>query len=206
MMKVFQTMVILLLILLGSSYAENIGDIKEKYYTIKTFKSQFAQTIFVANVSSTREFEGDFYYKKERGFLWLYKKPRMRYFLFDGKYLYQYDEEKPFILKEKLDENKSGNLFFDLIEDLGNLDMHFVVRERGVEKNYQVLNLEPKKEGMIKSVRIWFGKELKLDKIEILEKNGNRNLLTFRSVVLNGQIDDEKFEFKNEKRKEIIER
>lgn len=181
-------------------------DIREKYSTIRTFKCQFRQTLFLAHLNSKKEFTGDFYYKKGKGFIWIYKTPWLRYFLFDGNNLYQYDERKPYVVKERMDSINSRTYFLDLIEDIGNLERHFSVKERTFEGNSEVIRLEPKKEGMIAYVKIWFGKGLDLQKIEIAEKNGNKNLLLFKSVVLNGEIEDSKFMFRNDRGKEVIER
>ncbi|MCS7280032.1 MAG: outer membrane lipoprotein carrier protein LolA [Desulfobacterota bacterium] len=181
-------------------------DVREKYSNVTTFQAKFKQTIHISSSDSLREFSGEFFYKKKRGFLWVYKSPRLRYFLFDGQYLYQYDEERPFIIKEKVDPSKTKKYFLDLIEDLTNLETHFRLKERISDKNYEILNLEPKTDEMITALRIWFGKDLTVKKIEIVEKTGNRNTLIFNSVVLNGEISDERFVFKKDRRKEVIER
>ncbi len=187
-------------------FAHQLGHIVEKYKSIETFKANFKQTVFLANLDEERDFSGSFFYKKGKGFLWMYDSPKKRYFLFDGTYLYQYDEDKPFIRKERVDSTGTRSVFLDLINDMGNLDRHFFVKERSIEGAKEVIYLEPKNGGMIKSVRIWFSRELKLERIEIVEKGGNRNVLSFSQVVLNGEIEDKKFQFKKEKGKEVIVR
>lgn len=205
-MRLFAKALTILILSFSFAYAAHFKDIANKYASIKTLKTQFKQKVFLASLGSERVFSGSFYYKKGRGFLWMYENPKKRYFLFDGTYLYRYDEEKPFVIKEKIDSKKSHDLFLDLINDLENLDKYFVLLQHISFGEKDIFLCVPKTERLIASVEISFGKDMLLEKIEIVEKNGNKNILLFRSVSINEEIDDGMFLYKKEIGKELIVR
>lgn len=195
-----------LLFIASCSYAASIEEIKAKYSNIRTFNAKFTQEIQLASIDTKREFSGEVYFKRGRGFLWIYKKPRLRYFLFDGSFLYQVDEEKPYVVKEKFDPSKSQGYFLDLLEDIKNLDRHFKVRRVRSSENEILIELEPKENSALSMVTLRLDNSQTLLGLEILERTGNKNSFKFTSVVLDGEIPDHRFVFKMPKDKELLER
>jgi outer membrane lipoprotein carrier protein len=189
-----------------SSPSSPFDEIKKTYSEIKTLETQFTQKIFISSLKRERDSKGEFFFKRQKGFLWRYKTPKVQYFLYDGKFIWQAEDNKLFVTKDKIDKEKTGGTFFDLIEDIAKIDELFTINEQKIEGNMEVLQLLPRKEGSVNSARVWIDKQKKIKKIEIHEFTGNINTIEFLAIKVNQPIDDGKFVFKNDGKKEIIER
>lgn len=180
--------------------------LKKTYAQINTLDARFHQTIFISSLRKEREFNGEFYYKRHRGFLWRYKTPKVKYFLYDGRFIWQGEEEKQFIIKDKVNKEKTSGTFLDLIEDIAKLDEIFTLKEHSKTGDYEILELAPKKDTTVKSARVWIDSQNLVRKIQLYEFTGNINTIEFSSIKLNRPIEDARFSFKPEAGKEIIER
>lgn len=180
--------------------------IKKAYAEIKSLEARFSQNIRISSLNKERESKGEFFFKRQKGFLWRYKTPKVQYFLFDGKFLWQGDDDKPFIIKDKINKEKTDGTFFDLIEDIAKIDELFTLREQRIAGDFEVMELVPKKEGTVNSAKVWIDKKNIVKKIELLEFTGNVNTIEFSAVKVNQALDDGTFVFKGEKDKEIVER
>jgi len=185
--------------------ADAIDTLKKTYAGIQTVEARFNQTITIATLKRERESKGEFYYKRGKGFLWKYRSPNRKVFLYDGKALWQADEEQSFVIRERVDRNKVQGSFLDLVEDISKLDDYFTIREVAQDKEGFMFLLAPKKEGMLKEARIWADAKYLVSRIEITEVTGNTNTLSFSSVKVNKPLDDALFIF-NPGKKEIMER
>ena len=130
----------------------------------------------------------------------------MQYFLYDGKFIWQGEDDKPFVMKDKIDKEKTGGTFFDLIEDIAKIDELFSIKDQKIEGDLEILELLPTKEGTVNSAKVWIDKQKRIKKIEIHEFTGNINTIEFSAITVNQPIDDGKFVFKNDGKKEIVER
>lgn len=180
--------------------------IKKTYAEIKSLEARFSQNIRISSLNKERESKGEFFFKRQKGFLWRYKTPKVQYFLFDGKFLWQGDDDKPFVIKDKINKEKTDGTFFDLIEDIAKIDELFTLREQRIAGDFEVMELVPKKEGTVNSAKVWIDKKNIVKKIELLEFTGNVNTIEFSAVKVNQALDDGTFAFKGEKDKEIVER
>jgi outer membrane lipoprotein-sorting protein len=169
-------------------------------------QATFHQKIYIAGLKKGREFDGEFFYKRQRGFLWRYNKPKVKYFLYDGKYIWQSEDEKPFVIKERINKAKTGGTFLDLIEDISKIDELFTLKQQSLSGELEILELLPKKDGTVNLAKVWIDKQNMVRKIEIHEFTGNINTIEFSSIKVNQYIDDAKFDFKLDKQKEVIER
>jgi outer membrane lipoprotein-sorting protein len=190
----------------ASSSSSPFDEIKKTYAEIKTLEAQFNQKIFISSLKKERESKGEFFFKRQKGFLWRYKEPKVQYFLYDGKFIWQGEDDKPFILKDKIDKEKTGGTFFDLIEDIAKIDELFTIKEQKIIEDLEVLELLPKKEGTVNSAKVWIDKQKRIKKIEIYEFTGNINTIEFSGIKVNQPLDDGKFVFKRDGSKEIVER
>jgi len=188
------------------AFSSPFEGIKKTYSGINTLEARFHQKIYIASLKKDRESDGEFYYKRHRGFLWKYKTPKAMIFLYDGKYIWQADEDKPFVTKEKIRKEKTGGTFLDLIEDITKMDELFNLKQQTRSGDLDVLELVPKKEGTITSAKLWIDKQNRVRKLELHEFTGNVNTIEFSSIKTNQSIDDGKFTFKPEKDKQVIER
>lgn len=180
--------------------------IKKTYAEIKTLETRFSQKIFISSLKKERDSKGEFFFKRQKGFLWRYKSPKVQYFLYDGKFIWQGEDDKPFVMKDKIDKEKTGGTFFDLIEDIAKIDELFSIKDQNIEGDLEILELLPTKEGTVNSAKVWIDKQKRIKKIEIHEFTGNINTIEFSAIAVNQPIDDGKFVFKNDGKKEIVER
>jgi chaperone LolA len=185
--------------------ADEVDALKKTYAGIQTVEAHFNQKIVIATLKRERESKGQFYYKRGKGFLWKYTSPSQKVFLYDGKALWQADEEQSFVIKEKVEKGKVQGSFLDLVEDISKLDDYFTIQEVAQDKEGMMFLLAPKKEGMLKDARIWVDQKYLVRQIEIHEITGNTNTLSFSAVKINKSLDDGLFVF-NPGKKEIVER
>jgi len=206
MQKWFIVAITTVLIWIGCVYASPFDSLKKTYSEIVTLEAKFHQILFISSLNKEREFSGEFYYKRQKGFLWKYTKPKQKYFLYDGRYMWQGEEEKTFIIKESINKDKTGGTFLDLVEDITKLDELFTLKQQYMQGDLAVLELQPKKDGTISFAKAWIDSQNTVKKIEIHEFTGNINRIEFSPVKINQQLDDSKFVFRKDKNKELIER
>jgi chaperone LolA len=190
--------------LTGEAFADPLDSIKQTYSEIKTVEARFQQKLYIMTMKKERDFGGEFFYKRQRGFLWQYSAPKKRIFLYDGKAIWQAEEDKAFVIKERVDKQKMQGNFLDLIEDISKIDQLFTLKGTTKEGDKEILELVPKKEGTLRSARVWTDKGHVVTKMELVEVTGNTNIITFSSVKINGTINDSFFLFKPGN-KEVIE-
>jgi outer membrane lipoprotein carrier protein len=193
---------------LRSSFAEAgpFDAIKKTYASINTLDARFQQKIHIASLKREREFAGTFLFKRGKGFLWNYTAPKEKQFLYDGRFIWQDEADKSFVTKDRVNKEKTGGTFLDLVEDMAAMDELFVLKSRKKEADMDVLELSPKKEGTINKARLWIDGQNILRKIEIDEFTGNVNTIEFSSVKVNQPVADGRFVFRAPKGKEVIER
>lgn len=190
--------------LAGLAFADPLDDIKQTYSQIKTVEARFQQKLYIMTMKKERDFAGEFFYKRSKGFLWKYNTPKQRVFLYDSKTVWQAEEDKDFVIKEKINKQKMEGNFLDLIEDISKIDQLFTLKGATKQGNSEILDLAPKKEGTLRSARVWTDSAHIVTKIELVEVTGNTNVITFSSVKVNVPVSDSLFVFKPGK-KEVIE-
>jgi outer membrane lipoprotein carrier protein len=184
---------------------EALDRIKKTYSEIKTVEAQFEQKITISALKRQRDLKGEFFYKRGKGFLWKYTAPTEKVFLYDGTAVWQSEAEKPYVVKEKVDKEKMEGNFLDLVDDITRLDGLFTVKGVTRQDDLEVLELLPKKEGSVKSARIWVDGKSIVKKMEITEITGNVNLIEFSSVKIDKPVSNSLFVF-NPGNKEVEER
>ena len=184
--------------------AGELDGLKQKYGEMQSVEAQFRQKIFIAALKREREMRGEFYYKRSKGFLWKYTEPKEKLFLYDGTVVWQAEEEKPFVMRTRVDKEKMGGTFLDLIEDVTRLDRYFEVKKVTKEKDLTGITLIPKKEGTIQAARMWVDGQSLIRKMEITEITGNVNTIEFSSIRINRPLKESLFVFEPGK-KEIME-
>lgn len=189
-----------------SVQASPFDGIKKTYADIRTLETKFNQRIVISSLKKERESKGEFFFKRQKGFLWRYTSPKVQYFLFDSNYLWQGEDEKPFVIKDKINKEKTDGTFFDLIEDIGKIDELFTLKEQKMAGELEMMELVPKKEGTVNSAKVWIDKQRMIKKIEMIEFTGNINTIEFSGIKVNQPLDDRKLIFKRDTGKEIVER
>ncbi len=180
--------------------------LKKTYAGINSLEASFRQKIFVSGIKKIREFDGDFFFKRQKGFLWKYTKPRGKSFLYDGHHMWQDEEGKSFVLKSKVSREKTGGTFFDLIEDIARIDNLFTVKQHSIATGMQYFELVPKKDSSVTLAKLWIDRNNLLRKIEIVEFTGNVNTIEFADIRINPPVSDATFTYKSDGVKEVVER
>lgn len=180
-------------------------DIKKTYSAIISMEARFKQRLFISSLKKEREFEGDFYYKRQRGFLWRYNKPKVKFFLYDSRFIWQGDEDKPVVYKRRINKEKTGGTFLDLIEDISKMDELFKLKGKKGLGDIEIMELVPKKEGNVTSARVWIDRLNMVKQIEINEFTGNTNIIEFSYIKVNQPIDDSRFVYKPDRSKQIVD-
>lgn len=194
--RLFAAALALVLLFPWGSRAEQLDAIKKRYSQIKTVEAQFQQKITISALKRQRETKGEFFYKRGKGFLWRYTLPAEKIFLYDGNAVWQADQDKPYVIKEKVNKEKMEGSFLDLVDDVTRLDKLFTVKETSRQDNLELLQLVPKKEGSVKSARIWVDDDSIIRKMEIDEITGNVNVIEFSSVKIDKPVSNSLFVFK----------
>jgi chaperone LolA len=187
------------------AHADMLDSIKKTYSGIDTVEARFDQKITMSALKRQREGKGEFFYKRGKGFLWRYTAPKEKIFLYDGAALWQTEEDRPTVNREKVNRGKMEGNFFDLVDDVTRIDTLFTVKESARQDNMDVLLLVPKKEGTLQSARIWVDGQFIIRRMEIVEITGNVNVMEFSSIKINKPLSDALFVFKPGN-KEIEER
>lgn len=183
------------------------NELKRRYSKTTTMEATFKQRLYVSSLNKERMFEGEFFYKRGRGFLWQYRTPKSRFFLYDGRYIYQGDETKPYIIRQRVDKRKTAGTFLDLIDDIERLDDHFDLQRQGTKGDMEFLVLMPKQkeEGQIKHAVLWVDGSKRVRRLELYEFTGNNNIIEFSNIRLNEPLDDAMFILKPDRSKEVID-
>ncbi len=181
----------------SAAQGDTLDSIKKTYGAITTVEARFEQKISLSALKRMREAKGEFYYKRDRGFLWKYTAPKEKVFLYDGAAIWQEEEDRPVVIRQKVDKGKmEGSLVMDLVEDVTRLDRLFAVKAQERENDMDVLQLLPKKEGTMQGARIWVDSRFIIRKLEVTEITGNVNTIEFSSIKINKPLGDGLFVFK----------
>ncbi len=175
---------------------ETLGALEKTYGQIASVEAHFHQTILIKALKREREMEGDFYYKRSKGFLWKYTAPKEKVFLYDGASLWQADEGAPFVTRQRIDSRAMEGNFLDLVDDVTRLDRLFTLVRTTKQGEMDVLELAPKKEGTLQAARIWVDSRNLIAKVEIDEITGNVNVIDFSKVAVNKSLPDSLFVFR----------
>jgi outer membrane lipoprotein-sorting protein len=185
---------------------ETLDSLKKTYGGINTVEAHFRQQIFLTALKRQRQMEGDFFYKRTKGFLWRYTAPREKIFLYDGSAVWQAEADKPYVTKDKVDRQKMEGSFLDLVDDVARLDSIFTLKGSAREDDMEALDLLPRKEGMLQSARVWVDPKGIVRRIKIVEITGNVNIIEFSAIKVGVSLPDSLFAFKPDGREAIDSR
>jgi outer membrane lipoprotein-sorting protein len=177
-------------------HGDTLDALEKTYGAIRSIEAHFSQKISIKALKREREMEGDFFYKRSEGFLWKYRVPKEKTFLYDGTAIWQAEEGQPFVIRDRVDKARLEGTFLDLVDDVTRLDRLFAVRQVGREGGMEVLELVPRKEGTLKSARIWVDDRYLIRRMEIDEITGNTNVIEFSAIKIDKPVADSLFVFK----------
>jgi outer membrane lipoprotein carrier protein len=179
----------------GPAGAETLNALEKTYAQISTVEAHFHQKILIKALKREREMEGEFSYKRSKGFLWKYTVPKEKIFLYDGAAMWQAEVGAPFVTRERIDRERMEGNFLDLVDDVTRLDALFTLVRSTKQGEMDVLDLAPKKEGTLRAARIWVDNRSLIARVELDEITGNVNVIDFSKVVVNKPVPDALFVF-----------
>jgi len=195
MIRIF---VLLSTIFICGQKVDIINLLQNRYDKIKDFKTEFVQTYYSSNGTVLMESEGVLYYKKAGMFRWDYKTPKQKEFIIKGNNLWVYLKDDGIIYVD--DDFKSSQIKFVLLflYGEGSIEKEFNIDKINDEEGYFRILLTPK-DGSVQISRLLIHIEKKsynVEKIEIVDRLGNRNVFHFKNLVFDNRLKEELFNVK----------
>ena len=182
-----------------------VAKVQKRYDDAADFKARFTQTLTSAALKRTTNSSGQVTFKKPGRMRWDYEKPDKSSYITDGGVLWLYEPDDKQAFKQDLKASQLPAALAFLMGK-GKLASEFDVTfgpdhaaagaGASVAKNY-VLSLAPKTpQSQVKSILFivdphdWFVRQS-----EIIDANGNTNVIVFSDVVMNSRVPDALFHF-----------
>jgi len=179
--------------------------VQKRYDDAADFKARFTQTLTSAALKRTTSSSGQVTFKKPGRMRWDYEKPDKSSYITDGGVLWLYEPDDKQAFKQDLKGSQlpaalaflmgKGKLASEFDITFGP-DRAAVGAGAPAAKNY-VLSLAPKTpQAQVKSILFvvdphdWFVRQS-----EIIDTNGNTNVILFSDVVMNSRVPDALFHF-----------
>ncbi len=185
--------------------------VQEQYRNIRSFSGYFIQTSHRTNTKTAiKKAEGQVSYKRPGKMRWFYKSPEEQLVVTNGETLWLYDPLLENVIIQKLGKLTDGTALSFLL-GLGDLRSDFLRREISkillVNSDGLILELEPKKTSAnLAFIQLEVHPETyDLQKIVLMDQQGNYRIITLESVQYNLALKDAIFEFKVTPGMEVIE-
>jgi len=188
--------------------AQVAATVQSFYDQTKDLSAHFQQTYFNKIYSRTERSQGQVVFKKPGKMRWDYEKPNGKVIVADGKKLLVYEPgqegEPNQILEQQMGNAQLSNAMAFLM-GTGRLADDFSFRELDpTHKQYPggaVLELQPRKPTPHYARIVFyvsFDPQTRglVQRIVIIDHNGNRNRFDFSKLKFNGQVPDSRFQFK----------
>jgi outer membrane lipoprotein carrier protein len=163
-----------------------IDQLQLKYNRLSSLSADFVQ-LYTAPGERTRREAGRLLLKKPGRMRWEYQHPEPKFFLCDGKYVYEYVLEDGFISRMPLKESDDWRAPFAFLLGRGNLRQDFQQIESGVEApsqaGNQVLRLIPKRSLEFRTLLLEVDpKTLHLARLSFVDATGARSDFLFSGL------------------------
>jgi outer membrane lipoprotein carrier protein len=182
-----------------------VAKVQKRYDEAADFKARFTQTLTSAALKRTTSSSGQVTFKKPGRMRWDYEKPDKSSYITDGGVLWLYEPDDKQAFKQDLKASQLPAALAFLLGK-GKLASEFDITfgpDRAAAgagasgaKNY-VLSLAPKTpQSQVKSILFvvdphdWFVRQS-----EIIDGNGNTNVIVFSDVVMNSRVPEALFHF-----------
>ncbi len=195
MMRIFLAFAVLFL------YDKNpdiVSLLQSRYDKIKDFKAEFIQSYYGSNGTLLMESTGVLYYKKSGMFRWNYKTPKQKDFVIKGNNLWVYLKDDGIVYVDDDFKSSQIKLVLLFLYGEGSIEREFNVEKADEEAEFFRLLLVPREESaQIARLVIHLRKKTyNVEKIEITDKIGNRNVFHFRNLEFDTGLKDSFFSFK----------
>ena len=168
-------------------------DLVADYFSgLKTFQSQFIQTVIDSDGQQVQRSEGRVWIRKPGRFRWDYRTPYRQLIVADGKQLWTYDEDLEQATVKPVDEALSSTPAM-LLSGFRPLSDVMTWRQSDTENGERWFKLDPKQpDSAVESVRIGFEND-QLFIIEVTDGFGNHTRIQFTEIKRNQAIDRDLF-------------
>lgn len=179
-------------------FAQNkdiILQLQNRYDKIKDFKTDFIQSYYAANGTLLMESEGVLYYKKVGMFRWDYKTPKQKEFIIKGNKLWVYLKDDGIVYIDEDFQSSQIKLVLLFLYGEGSIEREFNIDKVDEDKDYYRIMLTPKMESaQISKMFIHLkNKKIDVEKIEIIDKIGNRNVFHFKNLSFDNGLKEKLF-------------
>ena len=167
-----------LLSLIGVASAGARDDLNTFTTGLKGLDGQFTQQVFASNGKQKERSSGRVAVSAPRLFRWEYTKPYPQLIVADGTTVWVHDPDLQQVSKRPQGAEEANSPLAILL-DPSMLDRDFVVKEAGVDKGIEWLQLTPRNaDAAFKSARLGFSKG-GLAQMEYIDALGQRTRITF---------------------------
>jgi len=184
------------------SAMEIVDKLQARYATIEDYKATFVQTtahkLFQGRL---RRYYGEIMYKKGGLMRWEYTRPESKFWIYDGETLWVYEPEVPQIIKGTADAERLRRA------------MAFLTGEGKILDQYRAKTVDPKKLGFagglvlklypkdktsaFKHIELYIDvKSFTVQRSVVVDQEGNRNRLDFKTPATNSGLSPDLFKFK----------
>jgi outer membrane lipoprotein carrier protein len=197
----------------GLSLEQVTARLEQNFAGINTYQARFEQEVlseqFGKVISKGR---GELRYMKPGKMWWHYEQPEERYYITDGKVLWDYLPSYKQAMKMKLDEVLSSSLPKSFLFGMGKLEeqfeMAFAPDQADSNPEFYHLLLNPKKEQdrvVIGTVELFIDpKTFLVKEARLKDAVGNQNILRFSEIKVNVPMSAKIFSFTPGKGVEVI--
>ena len=178
---------------------EVVSKITQASSDMNTMQSDFTQVKELSFMDDKVTSEGKMYYKKANKIRWEYIKPYKYVFSMDGQNVRMTTGDKTNKVPVKqskmfgeISRVMTGGISGSGLVDSPDFDSQFMVGK----DDYQIILTPKKKEisDLFSSVQLYVGKsDSRIRSVELVEKSGDKTIITLKNVKVNAAIDDKIF-------------
>jgi len=196
------------------SLEQVVARLDENFAGINTYQAKFEQEILSEQFDKTiSKGAGELRYSKPGKMWWHYTKPEQRYYITDGKLLWDYLPSYQQAMKMKLDEALSSNLPKSFLFGMGKLkdqfEIAFAPDQAKTNPEVYHLLLNPRKDqdrAIIGTVELFVDpKTFLVQQAKLKDAMGNQNTLRFSEIKVNAQVPNKIFSFTPAQGVEVIQ-
>ncbi|WP_105254142.1 outer membrane lipoprotein chaperone LolA [Pseudoalteromonas sp. T1lg75] len=172
--------------------ADDAKALKAKLATLNSLSSEFSQQVFDPEGELVSQSQGQLQLEQPRKIRWQQQTPDETLFVSNGVDSYYYDpfaEQVTLLDTTKLIDNTP---FILLTTDDEQLWQKFTIT--AIEQGFAVKPVS-KEQGQVEQLSLYFNEQEQISALEVIDQSGQRSKFQFEDAKINGDIDDERFEF-----------
>jgi len=188
--------------------SEITAAIQKQYQTIRSFRTEFTQTLYNAASKEKEVRQGWIAFQKPRNIHWETNTPEKELLIVNEACVWDYFPEEKVAYRYGLKEIFSSKTMLRFITGEVNIDEDFGVERMGTEENGLIeLKLVPNNpEPSLVEARVWVEpKTHLLRKIELTDFFSNTNTIRFENIAIDPELDPSLFSFEPPEGVEIMD-